>query len=213
METLKRTNLLLMILLLLPFGSGCSKSPREEYAQELITGIDEVYAALEQYRSNPSGTGKSTDPVNMTVNGKSVRVDGANAMLVSQSYVEIAASKAKAFSDKFQTVSFQKFMDIRSDDGYEEWAEETDRKLRETADKCLAIIARIKSEYKVNPDADAFNSTFIGRPYRVISKTPDDELVFATDMQKGIIIERILKMDFRKIFDGIHRGEVESGGK
>jgi hypothetical protein len=208
-----RAYVCLVVLTMFLLASACSKRPRDIYAQELFTAIDEVYAALEQYRSNPSGIGRTTDPVDMEVNGKSVKVSGTTAMFVSPSYAEIVGRKTKAFSDKLGTLQFAAFMDIQSDKGYDKWASATDRRLRETADKCLVILARIKSEFKANPESDAFKSSFITRPYRTIDITPEDELVFSVDLQNGVIVERILKVDFRKTLDGIHRGEIESDKK
>jgi hypothetical protein len=203
---------LAMVVLFL-LVTACSKRPRDEYAQELFAGIDEVYAALEQYRSNPSGTGKPTDPVDMEVNGKSVTVTGTTAMFVSQSYAEIVGKKTQAFSDKLQTLNFQAFMDIQSDRGYDKWATATDKRLRETADKCIAIVARIKSEYKANPDSDVFKSSFLTRPYQTVGITPEDEIIFSVDMQNGVVIERVLKVDFRKTLDGVHKGDIGTNKK
>jgi hypothetical protein len=207
-----RIGICLAVVVLLILATACSTPPRDEFAQEVLGGIDKILSALEQYRANPSG--KSTDPVDGEINGESVRLTGPEALLVSQSYAEIVGGRVMSFSRQLETVKFPAFMDIQSDRGYDKWAAATEKKLREKADKCLAIVEQIKSEYKANPDSDAFQSFFIGRPYRTVRMTPEGELLFAINMQEGVFIERVLKVDFREYLDGIHnQGKVEDKKK
>jgi hypothetical protein len=208
-----RSCILLAILLSLILAASCSKRPRDEYAEELVAGVKKIHLALEDYRMNPSGVGKSPDPVDMNVNGKKVRLTGPEALLVSQSYAEVVGGRVKGFWDQLQTLKFPMFMDIQGDKGYEKWAAATTMRLREEADKCLTMVDQIKSEYKANPNSSAYQSSFIGRPYRAVRLTPQDELIFALNMQEGIVVERILKTDFRRVLDGIHNQGKEAERK
>jgi hypothetical protein len=198
------SRIVLAVAMVLVIAASCSASPRDEYTEELVSGIRKIYSALEDYRTNPSGVGKSEGPVQMEVNGKKVTATGNDALLVSQSYAEVVGGRTKSFWDQLQTLKFPMFMDVQSDKGYEKWVVAAAKRLRAEADKCLTMVDQIKSEYKANPESSVYQSSFIGRPYRTVRLTPQDELIFALNMQKGIIVERILKTDFRRVLDGIH---------
>ena len=197
-----RAGIFLAVVVLLTLAPACSKAPRDEFVQEMLAGIDNILSALEQYRANPSG--RSADPVDMTVNDVPVRIAGPEALFVSPSHAELVGARVRSFSKGLEAVKFSAYMDIQSDSGYDEWAAAADRMLRAKADKCLGIVEQIKSEYRANPDSDAFRSFFIGRPYQTVQMTPEGELMFAFNMQEEVFIERVLKMDFRAYLDGIH---------
>lgn len=201
----------MVAIVLLILVTGCSRRPRDQYASDLISAVDKIYTNLEQYRTNPTGLGKPIEPVDMKINGKSVSLSGTEAVLTAPSYAEIVGVSAKDLESILQTVNIQVLMYITDNKGYEAWATATSKTLREKADKCLNILAQIKLEYKKNPDAAAYKSFFISNPYKVIQVTPEDELVFAVNFRgDGIMIERILRQDFRAALDAIHNyGKTE----
>ncbi len=107
------------------------------------------------------------------------------------------------------TISFQVFMDITDDKGYDEWATGANTMLREKADKCLELVSQIKRDYKQNPDAVADKAASPALVSPAVWLTPKDELVFSLSGNKGLMIEHVLRQDLRATLDAIHRKQVK----
>jgi hypothetical protein len=107
------------------------------------------------------------------------------------------------------TISFQVFMDITDDKGYDEWATRANTMLREKADKCLELVSQIKHDYKKNPDTVADKAASPALVSPAVWLTPKEELVFSLSGNKGLMIEHVLKQDFRARLDAIHRKQVK----
>jgi hypothetical protein len=186
---------------LLILATGCSPRARNQYAQDLVSAIDKIYANLDEYRKNSSGTGKPAGPVDPEINRNGVRTTGSEVAHQARADAEAVGTSLQKLMDSLETISFQVFMDVTDEKGYEKWATATNKVLREKADKCLELVSQIKREYGKNP-----NSTV---PKSAVWLTPKDELVFPSALNKGLMIEHILRQDFRARLDAIHRRQIK----
>jgi hypothetical protein len=200
------TGICLVSIPLLIMATGCSPRPRNQYAQDLVSAVDIIYTNLEQYRTNPSGGGKPTGPGGPEVKGKGT---GPEAGHEARSYAEAVGASLQKLMDSLETVSFQVFWDITDEKGYEEWATRTNKILREKADRCLDLVSQIKLEYKKNPGAVAYKAVSPTQVYPVVWLTLKDELVFSTNGNKGLMIEHVLRQDFRATLDALHRKQIK----
>jgi hypothetical protein len=182
---------LLVALSLLLILSACS-SPREQHADALLNKLDKVHTALVKYKQNPSGV---TFVVGQGIEGqRSLSVD--------------AAIKTKDFFDSFSQVNYEAFRDIQKMDGYDAWATELTRKLREKSDACLKIVLEIKSEYKQNQENPEYRKMLFvnnipDQRLPLLWLSNDDYLVFALAAGRGVPVEMILKVDFRGGLDSL----------
>jgi len=203
------TGICLVLISLLIMATGCSPRARNQYAQDLVSAVDTIYTNLEQYRKNPSGVGKPAGPVDPGINRKGAKITGPEAVHEARSYAEAVGASLQKLMDSLDTISFQVFMDVTDEKGYEEWATATNKILREKADKCLDLVSQIKLEYKKNPGAVAYKTVSPTQVYPVVWLTPKDELVFSSNGNKGLMIEHVLRQDFRARLDAIHRRQIK----
>lgn len=174
---------------LLIMTTGCSPRPRNQYAQDLVSTVDGICTNLEQYSKSAFG--------------------GSEAPQDPRSHATAVGAGLQKLIDSMETISFQIFMDITDEKGYEEWATRANTVLRQKADKCLELVSQIKREYKKNPDAVAYRAASPAHASPVVWLTPKDELVFSVSGNKGLMIEHVLRQDFRARLDAIHRRQIK----
>ena len=172
--------------------SACSGSPHDKYIDTLLTKLDKVHASIVKYRRNPSGVTE--------VSGNGINGRRSNAVDV--------ALKTKDFFDSLKLINYTTFRDIQEMKGYEAWATEANRKVKEKADTCLTLVREIKAEYKKNMDNPKYREMLVlnnvpDRVYPVLWLTKDDNLVFALGAGDGVPVELILRVDFRTTLDSI----------
>jgi len=158
---------------LLMMTTGCSPRPRNQYAQDLVSTVDTICTNLEQFRKSSSG--------------------GSEAPPDPRAYATAVGAGLQKLIDSMETISFQVYMDITDDNGYDEWATRASAMLREKAGKCLETVSQIKREYKKNPDAAAYKAASPAPVSPAVWLTPKDELVFTLAGNKGLMIEQVLR--------------------
>jgi hypothetical protein len=178
---------------------ACSRPPRDEYADTLFKSLDKIHAALLKYTQDPSGVTE--------VGGEGPK--GRRSVAVD------VALCTREFFDSLTTVKYSVFKDIQDMSGYEAWADELSKKLRERADPCLKIVREIKNEYKQNVSNAEYRQRLVlnnipERRYPLLWLTKEDDLVFDVGARMGVPVEQILRVDFRTTFDSLrNRGREQ----
>jgi len=91
-------------------ATGCSRRPRNEYADDIIAKLDKLYAELRQYKANPRKTIK--------VDGEASYMNGQGEMVVSKvpgsrSFAVVVGSSTSELSSSLELINLAALEDIQ----------------------------------------------------------------------------------------------------